>query len=273
MKVIKQHIFIILAVIMLTSMAFVNHKYYYKVPESQLAFQSGEQLVYKLYYNLGVIWIPAGSVTFNVTESRDYYEMTALGKTLKSYESLFKVNDYFYSKVDKNTLMPLNAVRTVEEGNYRLYDSISFLRNTQSILSFHGKSKSTAKASVLNYEGEVRDLLSNLYTLRNTDISTYSAGDKISSRMMFDKEIYNINIKFGEKEVTKIKGLGNFNTIKIEPEVLAGHVFKKGDKMEMWISDDGNRIPLLIKSPISVGSIKAVLVSSSNLKHPITSKI
>ena len=28
------------------------------------AFQNGEELVYKIYYNLNFVWIPAGEVTF-----------------------------------------------------------------------------------------------------------------------------------------------------------------------------------------------------------------
>ena len=37
--------------------------------------------------------------------------------------------------------------------------------------------------------------------------------------------------------------------------------------MNIWVSDDKNKVPLLIESPISVGSIKAVLKSYSGLRH------
>ena len=96
----------------------------YQCDTENVSFAGGEKLVYKLYYNLGLLWIPAGEVTFTVRENKENYELKAIGKTYKTYESIFKVNDYFYSKIDKKTLLPQNFVRIVHEDNYTLYDSI-----------------------------------------------------------------------------------------------------------------------------------------------------
>jgi hypothetical protein len=38
--------------------------------------------------------------------------------------------------------------------------------------------------------------------------------------------------------------------------------------MEVYVTDDANKIPLLINSEILVGSIKAVLKDAQNLKQP-----
>lgn len=70
------------------------------------AFSGGEHLVYKMYYNLGFIWVPAGEVVFTVEEKLATYEMKAIGKTYKSYDKIFRVNDYFCSSVNKETLFP-----------------------------------------------------------------------------------------------------------------------------------------------------------------------
>jgi methylaspartate ammonia-lyase len=43
--------------------------------------------------------------------------------------------------------------------------------------------------------------------------------------------------------------------------------------MTVYVSNDKNRIPLLIESPVSVGSIKAVLKDYSGLRHELSSKI
>ena len=37
-------------------------------------FIDGETLVYKLYYNWKLVWIPAGEVKFTVREGQEYYE-------------------------------------------------------------------------------------------------------------------------------------------------------------------------------------------------------
>jgi hypothetical protein len=50
--------------------------------------------------------------------------------------------------------------------------------------------------------------------------------------------------------------------------LIEGTIFKGGEKMEVWVSDDDNRIPVMINTPILVGSIRVLLKSYRNLKHP-----
>ena len=61
--------------------------------------------------------------------------------------------------------------------------------------------------------------------------------------------------------------------MRIYPDVVAGNVFKDGNQMTLWVSDDANKLPLLIESPISVGSVKAVLKSYKGLKYNLDSEI
>ena len=53
------------------------------------AFSPGEKMVYKIYYNWGFIWMPAGEVTFNVEEEGDIYHYKVIGKTYNSYNWFF----------------------------------------------------------------------------------------------------------------------------------------------------------------------------------------
>ena len=46
-----------------------------------------------------------------------------------------------------------------------------------------------------------------------------------------------------------------------------------GTEFEVWISDDRNKIPLYIKSPIKVGSVQAYLTSYEGLRYPLDSFI
>lgn len=43
--------------------------------------------------------------------------------------------------------------------------------------------------------------------------------------------------------------------------------------MSVWVSDDGNHVPLRIESPITVGSIKVDMMGYRNLRHPMQSMI
>ena len=43
--------------------------------------------------------------------------------------------------------------------------------------------------------------------------------------------------------------------------------------MNVWVTDDENKIPLLIESPVSVGSVKAVLKEYNGLRYDMTAKL
>ena len=98
-------------------------------------------------------------------------------------------------------------------------------------------------------------------------------GQHIPIKIFMDKEIWPLKIQYrGREDRTKVKGQGRFKTIKFGPEVIEGYVFKKDTQMNVWVSDDQNKIPLLIESPLSVGSIKAVLKSYKGLKYEFTAE-
>jgi hypothetical protein len=51
------------------------------------------------------------------------------------------------------------------------------------------------------------------------------------------------------------------------PQLISGEYFQDGDEMKVYVSDDQNRLPLVIESPLSVGYVKAVLKDYRGLKH------
>jgi len=106
-----------------------------------------------------------------------------------------------------------------------------------------------------------------MYSLRNTAVDEYEEGDHLDISMFLDKEVFPIKVNYLGKEEKKVKSLGRYPAIKVNPQLVVGEVFKKGDIMHIWVSDDDNKVPLLIESPISVGSVKAVLKSYKGLRH------
>jgi len=64
-----------------------------------------------------------------------------------------------------------------------------------------------------------------------------------------------------------------FKTIKFSVLLIEGTIFKKGEDLYVWVTDDFNRIPVLVDAKILIGSVKATLVSAENLKFPLSSEI
>jgi hypothetical protein len=58
--------------------------------------------------------------------------------------------------------------------------------------------------------------------------------------------------------------------MKFVPVVQEGRIWKDENDLNVWISDDDNKIPLLAKTKILFGSIKMELTEYSGLAHKIS---
>jgi hypothetical protein len=84
-----------------------------------------------------------------------------------------------------------------------------------------------------------------------------------------DRKIYSLDVIYaGSDDSKRVKGLGPTSTLLFRPQLVVGSIFKDNEGMKIWVSNDENKIPLMIESPISVGSVKAVLTEHSGLKYP-----
>lgn len=237
-------------------------------------FQHGEELTYKIYYNLNFVWVAAGEVTFKVTDEGSQYHLKAVGKTYKSYEWFYTVRDYYDTYLDKNSLLPVVSIRDISEGKYKLYDKVVINQGAHSATSYRGDYSNDTKQKDFQLSECMHDMMSILYYSRNIDYNNFQKGATFPVKIFLDRKEYPLNVKYKGKEAkTKVKDMGSYKTIKFSPQVIDGRVFKDGSEVNMWVSDDNNKIPVMIESPLSVGSVKVVLKSYSGLRYPFEAKV
>jgi hypothetical protein len=230
------------------------------------AFQAGEVITFKVYYTLGV-YVAAGEATFRNTleklNGKPVYHIVGDGKTYNFYDNFFKVRDKYETYIDTATLQPYKFIRNVYEGGYKKYENVTFNQAANTAVTSDG---------VFKVPNCVQDVLSSIYYARNIDFASYKVDDKIPFSMFLDNETYNLYLRYLGKETVKTK-YGKFKAIKFKPLLIKGTIFEGGEKMTVWVSDDANRIPVRIESPISVGSIKVDMMGYQNLKYPLTSLV
>lgn len=238
------------------------------------AFQGGEELVYKLYYNWNFVWMSAGELVFRVNDLGNRYHITAVGSTYKSYDWFYKVRDRYEAYLDKKTLLPVASSRQVAEGKYRLYDQLTFNQSSNKVTSLRGRSKDVAETTEYSVDPCMHDIISMVYFARNMDFDRMSPGTAVPIKIFIDKKVWPLRLRYISKVPEKrIHKLGKFNTVLMSPDVIKGYIFKEDDKLKIYASDDKNRLPLLIESPISVGSVKAVLKSYNGIRYDLSSQI
>ncbi|MBK9336816.1 MAG: DUF3108 domain-containing protein [Lewinellaceae bacterium] len=240
------------------------------------SFQHGEKLTYKIYYNWNFVWLAAGEVTFQVFDEDKQYHYRAHGETYDSYEWFFKVKDTYDSWVDKNTMLPSYSERSILEGDYQIFEKISFNQAAKKTTVWRSKKRGETETKTEHtVQDKVHDVLSSLYYLRNIDFASRKKGAEEPFRIFMDQDEFPLKMRYlGKDEKKKIRGMkGHFNTLKFEPQVIVGNVFKDDTKMTVWVSDDQNRIPVLIESPVSVGSVKMVLKEYQGLKSELKARV
>ncbi len=222
----------------------------------------GEQITYKVYYTLAGAWIGAGEAVFtNKLENyqgKPVYHITGDGKTFKSYDWFFKVRDKYESYIDTTTMLPHKCVRRVSEGGYNKFNIVNFNRASKTASSNDGVKK---------VPDCVQDVVSSIYYARNIDFDKYKKGDKIPFSMFLDNTVYEIYLRYlGKVKLTTKHGV--YNTIKFSPLLIDGTIFEGGEKMTVWMTDDENKIPVHVETPILVGNVRIDMVEYKNLRNP-----
>lgn len=237
---------------------------------NNIAFARGEKLVFRVYYDSYLTGkVTAGEATLEITSDKKEvggkttYHVVGTGCSKGAFNFFFKVLDRFESYFDEETLSPMVFVRRTREGDYKKDDDVTFLKS---------KGVAVSRKKTTSISNDVHDFLSAYYWARNLDVSKYKFGESAYFSFFLDDTTYASKIQFVKKEQVKI-GLGKFNTIKIMPGVAKGNVFNKEYPIEVWISDDKNKIPILAQSKIIVGRVKMELVNYSGLANSLTSKV
>lgn len=232
-----------------------------------IAFKAGEKIDFTIYYSVIGLYVNAGNATFTThlesLNNKPVYHITGEGTSNNNYDFIFKVRDKYESYIDTATLQPHKFIRNISEGDFKLYENITFNQKTNTAITNKG---------VYKVPNCVQDVLSSIYYARNINFDSYKVDDKIPFSMFLDNETYNLYIKYLGKEKIKTK-YGKFNAIKFKPLLIKGTIFEGGEGMTVWVSDDANHIPLRIESPIVVGTVKVDMMGYDNLRYPLSSMI
>ena len=241
------------------------------------AFESGEKITYTVAYNWFIIWTEVGEVTFKVDETiifnKPCLHLSGAGRTFRSWDWFFKVRDRYESWVHPVTLKPYFFIRHVNEGGYKFKYKYIFPGNRKYALTSYKRHNKPERKDTIDITECTYDMVSISYYARNIDYSRYKPNDTIPVTILLDNQLENVYFRYQGIENIKIRRVGEFECIKFSVFLVAGSVFKGGEYMSIWVTNDKNHIPLYVETPIIVGSIKARVSSIEGNKYALTSRI
>jgi len=231
---------------------------------SAAPFQAGEKLEYKLRY--GIISAATGLLTVEDAQkdNKKSLKLYAAGKTAGTFSAFYTVKNEYNSYIDGASFLPYYYNENIREGNYRRNDKVTFDQKTRTVKGDKGTFKSTV--------AQTFDLLSAYYFCRSLDLSSVKENQSFTMTYFLNDEIATLGIKY--IGIEKIKtSLGTLECLKFSPEIKPGRIFKKNSQLFLWVTNDGNRIPVKAQVDILIGSVTLELTKASGLKHTLGKKV
>lgn len=265
---INLRVFLLSVFFILSSFGFAQEREY-RIIENN-AFEIGEKLKFKVYYESLITGkVNAGTATLEVKSSkrrfsgREVYHIVGIGKSNPAFDMFFKVRDRYESYVDKEGLFPHLFIRRTREGGYVTNDDVYF---------DHAELTATSSNKTKDITPYIQDIVSASYYARTLSADTLEEGDNISVNFFLDDSAYISVIQFVGRQNVETD-LGIFRCLTFQPMVVTGEVFSNPYPMTLWITDDENKLPILGKSAVVVGSVKMELIKYWDLRNPIESKL
>ena len=218
------------------------------------AFGPGEKLTYEISWSK---ILDAGVAIMEVKESRTSkgdrtYQFVTTTRSSGLVETFYKVRDVVTSDVDAEDFYSISFLLTENHGG----------RKRQRAMSFdHENNKVTGRLNqdppeTFSVPERVLDALSSLYYLRTRQ--DFSAEKPIIIDVHDSGKNWAVDIQtLGKEKITT--PAGEFNTIKVKTYPKYEGVFTHKGEIYIWLTDDARKMPVLMKSVISIGSIVATL--------------
>lgn len=227
----------------------------------------GESLTLRIHYgflNAGTANLTTKKVNF---KGAPHLYVKGTGQTTGAVRAFFKVEDLYESYINMQTELPSFYVRNVKEGGYTQHLQTVFHHDNQTLVLTDKKTPANGSKTIKSVKG-VQDMLSCFYFLRSKSPAELKTGTVINMNVWIDDEMFPFQLKVMGTENLKTK-FGTINALRIIPSVKSGRVFKEKEGVTMWVSNDANHIPLLLKAELAVGSLKASIDDFKNVKYPL----
>ncbi|HIW66313.1 MAG TPA: DUF3108 domain-containing protein [Candidatus Alistipes intestinipullorum] len=249
-------------------------------PIAAQLYHPGEELYYRVSYKAKMFPnTEVGAVEVKTTESQfngsTHYKVEGIGRTLPTYRWFFNLEDIYSVWIDTAALRPVHFVSDIREGEYTFESVYNYDWNKKVVHTRWSSRKRPFQEKDLALTDASMDPISLFFTLRSAQAEDFRVGEPATLEMVLQDTVRVLRYRYLGPEEKKIRNIGRFRTLKFECQLgtTEGYSFTDGSIFTIWISDDRNKIPLYIESPVKIGSINAYITGFRGLKYPLESRI
>src|SRR5258708_26632064 len=174
-------------------------------------------------------------------------------------DTFYKTRDRNETWLDTQSLSTLRYEKHIHEGRYRVEEAIDL---DQINHRFYDYSQRLDKGTTDYVQGaippNVMDVLGSLYYVRTQALEV---GQEFIIDVFDVKKIWPLLIRVEKRETSKVPA-GKFDCFRVEPLLREPGIFvSKGKKLQVWMTADEYKMPVLMRSEVAIGHVTAELVS------------
>jgi hypothetical protein len=219
-----------------------------------MPFKPGETLTYEVSWSNIVT---AGTAVMEVKgellpNGRKVFRFIATSRSVGVVDKFYPVNDTIQSVFDPQLMQSLSFSLNESHGKRKRRRGSVFDQARKTVVS----TVNDDPPETLTIPGQMQDALSSLFYLRTMEDFTIG---KIHVIPVHDSgKNWSVEVQTLGRETVKTPA-GKFNTIKVKTFPKYEGVFMNKGEIFIWLTDDSRKIPVLMKSTISIGSIMTTL--------------
>lgn len=211
----------------------------------------------KLNFNIDYAFITAGYAEISIDTmieigGRQCYQVVSKVRSNKVFDIVFKVRDRVETNIDVRGIYSRRYFKQLQEGKYRdIREVIYEPERGLAHLLIKGVYKETTKI-----ESCAQDILSALFFVRTLE---FDVGDTININLHDMTKSYPLKVRVNRRERVQVPA-GEFDCLVVEPFLETEGMFRSKGKIELWLTDDERKIPVLMRTEIAIiGYIDAKL--------------
>lgn len=236
---------------------------------SNSSFAKGEVLQYKVHYGL----INAAEATIEIADNihrvneRPCFRATVTGRTTGSFDYFLRIRDTWRSYIDTTSILPQRFFRNIEEKNYRKQETVDFDHfKDMAVTESHKRDKNVVKRGTFKLPNNVQDIVSGFYYLRTLNYDQRKVGEIIKVQGFFDEEVFSMDVIYKGRETVETKA-GAIRAIRLVPKMPDNKLFRGENAVSVYLSDDRNKIPVLIQAELVLGAVKVDMYKYQGLRN------
>lgn len=250
------------------------------LPLAAQLYHPGEVLDYRVSYKAKMFPnTEVGAVQVSTTEEQTsegtFYKVVGVGRTLPTYRWFYNLEDIYTIWVDTATLRPVRFASDIHEGDYTFQSTYVYDWDKSEVHTRWRRRQFPFQEKTMALTPESMDAISLFFNMRSAVADRFREDEPQLLQMVLQDTIRHLRYRFLGRENKKIRNMGKYRTLKFDCQLgtSEGFSFTDGTVFTLWITDDENKIPLYIESPVRVGSINAYIAGYKGLKYPVTSLI